>query len=63
MKMPIEDFGTPGDTAEFKQAMDTLKTAHGAGRNVLIHCAAGVGRSRCNQFSGHYSVERSWIRY
>lgn len=45
LKMPIEDYEIPGDRTEFKRVMDILVAALGAGENVLIHCAAGVGRT------------------
>lgn len=45
LKMPIEDFGTPGDLPAFERVMNIATAALGAGRNLLIHCAAGIGRT------------------
>lgn len=45
VKMPTEDYWTPGDMEEFSGVMDILVAALDAGKNVLVHCAAGVGRT------------------
>lgn len=41
----IEDYGIPSDVPEFLEFMAHLAHSIQAGQNVLIHCAAGVGRT------------------
>ena len=45
LRAPIRDFGVPDDTDSFQGLLDILAASLNAGRNVLIHCAAGVGRT------------------
>jgi protein-tyrosine phosphatase len=45
LQFPIQDFGVVEDVPAFRSAMNTLAGDLRAGRNVLIHCAAGVGRT------------------
>ena len=44
-RCPIPDFGIPEDTETFQNSLEIMATALHAGRNALIHCAAGVGRT------------------
>lgn len=43
--LPVEDYGVPSDEDEFlalaSQVAESLKT----GRNILVHCGAGIGRT------------------
>ncbi|MEL6946211.1 MAG: dual specificity protein phosphatase family protein [Pseudomonadota bacterium] len=42
---PIQDYGVPDDDAAFHALVDALAANIRAGRNVHVHCAAGIGRS------------------
>lgn len=42
--LPTPDFGTP-DVGAFRQALDAALSAARAGKNVAIHCHAGLGRT------------------
>ncbi len=41
----IQDYGVPPDRDAFAQFASEIATSIRAGRNVLIHCGAGIGRS------------------
>ena len=45
VRSPIEDFGVPRDRQGFAKAISTVAEVLYEGRNLLIHCAAGVGRT------------------
>jgi protein-tyrosine phosphatase len=45
LRLPIEDYGVPEDLESVHGAMDHIAAALVSGRNALIHCAAGVGRT------------------
>lgn len=42
---PIPDFGVPGDAAAFAQLMGDLRAALEGGQGLVVHCAAGIGRT------------------
>lgn len=42
---PIEDRATPASRANFATTIEQFDAALAAGKNVLIHCRQGVGRS------------------
>jgi len=41
----ISDFGIPADEAEFFQHVKTIANALQTSESILIHCAAGIGRT------------------
>lgn len=43
--LPIDDLGAPADTAAFWAIAQSTASRLRSGENVLIHCAAGVGRT------------------
>lgn len=43
--MPIRNFGVPEDQAGFRDAVADLAQRLQAGESVLLHCAAGMGRT------------------
>ncbi len=45
MMFPIVDFGVPSDRAAFLKLVNGIAADLRAGVNVLLHCAAGVGRT------------------
>jgi protein-tyrosine phosphatase len=42
---PVPDFGVPGDREAFRSLAARIAAQLGAGRRVLIHCGAGIGRT------------------
>jgi len=42
---PVADFSTPADLAHYHQCIEQLADRLLKGENVLIHCAAGIGRT------------------
>ena len=42
---PIVDFGVPADLDKFWELIQSISAALRAGENVLVHCAAGIGRT------------------
>lgn len=42
---PIPDYGAPDQPDEILQAVDAMKQALIRGESVVIHCAAGIGRT------------------
>lgn len=42
---PIPDFGVPKNAAEFAKIVQSIAAALKNGENVLVHCAAGIGRT------------------
>ena len=45
MNVPIRNFGVPEDAQAFRDAVDEVVVALQAGDAVLLHCAAGMGRT------------------
>ena len=43
--LPIEDFGAPAEAAAFWRRADELAAFVRDGGNILVHCAAGKGRT------------------
>lgn len=41
----IPDFGVPDDVDAFRKVVEDAAAALRAGENVLVHCAAGIGRT------------------
>lgn len=42
---PIEDFGVPMNRAEFAARVNAVADSLESGSTVLVHCAAGIGRT------------------
>lgn len=42
---PIPDYGVPPDTEEFAELASAVAAALRGGENVLVNCAAGIGRT------------------
>jgi len=42
---PVADFSTPEDIKQYRHCIEALAAKLRAGDNVLIHCAAGIGRT------------------
>jgi protein-tyrosine phosphatase len=45
LEHPLPDFGVPADEAAFYELVETLATKITRGGVVVIHCAAGIGRT------------------
>src|SRR6185295_6120278 len=45
LNVPIRNFGVPEDARAFREAVDEVAGALRAGQVVLLHCAAGMGRT------------------
>jgi protein-tyrosine phosphatase len=45
LEFPIPDFGIPADIGAFSQLVDLVAGKLEAGDRVLVHCAAGIGRT------------------
>ncbi|WP_439391518.1 protein-tyrosine phosphatase family protein [Ideonella sp. YS5] len=45
LHVPVRNFGVPEDAADFRAVVDSVAGALGAGESVLLHCAAGQGRT------------------
>ena len=45
LHLPIPDYGIPGDMADFRLLLEGLLTRLREGERILIHCAAGIGRT------------------
>lgn len=43
--LPVRDFDTPSDERAFDDAVEAVWAALAAGERVLVHCAAGCGRT------------------
>ncbi len=42
---PVADFSTPADSAAFSEAVDNAIQQVRDGKNIVIHCYAGIGRT------------------
>lgn len=42
---PVTDFSTPADSASFSEAVDNAIQQVRDGKNIVIHCYAGIGRT------------------
>jgi hypothetical protein len=45
LNVPVRNFGVPDDLASFRSGVDAAAQALRAGESVLLHCAAGMGRT------------------
>lgn len=45
LSFPIDDHDVPGSTADATAFIESLATRLARGRNVAVHCLAGIGRS------------------
>jgi protein tyrosine/serine phosphatase len=64
--LPVPNFGVPQDRAAFRQGVDLVVQQLQAGRSVMLHCAAGMGRTgstaacvlKALGLSAHEALER-----
>lgn len=45
LNLPVQNYGVPRDLAGFKDGIDQIAAALKAGDSVMLHCAAGIGRT------------------
>jgi protein-tyrosine phosphatase len=45
VSLPVPDFGVPDDAEAFRTSANAIANALRNGENVLVHCAAGIGRT------------------
>ncbi len=45
LHLPMRNFGVPDDAAGFRREVERLAAAVKAGDAVMLHCAAGIGRT------------------
>lgn len=45
LHVPIRNFGVPDDPIAFRKGVAQIAHALGQGQSVLLHCAAGIGRT------------------
>ncbi|HSI55332.1 MAG: tyrosine-protein phosphatase [Ramlibacter sp.] len=45
MNVPVPNFGVPGDEAGFRRDVQAIAQALKRGDAVMLHCAAGIGRT------------------
>ena len=45
LHLPVPNFGVPGDPSGFRREVEGIATAVRRGDAVLLHCAAGMGRT------------------
>ena len=47
VNLPMQNFGLPQDVPAFRAGIAQAAAALAAGQSVMIHCAAGIGRTGC----------------
>jgi len=45
LNLPVQNFGVPRDLAAFREGIEQIARAVKAGDAVMLHCAAGIGRT------------------
>jgi protein-tyrosine phosphatase len=45
LHIPVPDFGVPLDLESWQNGLEAVKSAAENGKNVVIHCLAGIGRT------------------
>jgi protein-tyrosine phosphatase len=45
LNIPVPDFGTPENLEIWRQGLDTVAGTARNGKNVAVHCLAGIGRT------------------
>jgi len=45
LHIPVPDFGIPVDLESWSGGLETVVSAAESGKNVVIHCLAGIGRT------------------
>lgn len=45
LHIPVPDYGTPSDLEKWAKALDLAAGAAKDGKNVAVHCLAGIGRT------------------
>jgi protein-tyrosine phosphatase len=45
MNLPVQNYGVPRDLVGFRDGIDQIAAALKAGDAVMLHCAAGIGRT------------------
>ncbi len=45
MNLPMRDFGLPEDSDSFRREIERIALALRNGESVMLHCAAGIGRT------------------
>lgn len=45
LNLPVQNFGVPRDLAAFRAGIEQVAASLQAGDSVMLHCAAGIGRT------------------
>ena len=45
LHLPVPNFGVPDDRAAFRRGIEDVTAALRVGKPVMLHCAAGIGRT------------------
>ena len=45
LHVPVPDFGIPEDLVGWQAGLDEAVSAAKSGKNVVVHCLAGIGRT------------------
>jgi protein-tyrosine phosphatase len=45
LHIPVPDFGIPDDLDSWQDGLEAVASAAESGKNVVIHCLAGIGRT------------------
>ena len=45
LHIPVPDFGIPDDIESWQDGLEAVVSAAESGKNVVIHCLAGIGRT------------------